>query len=64
VQARGYCDAMTFIESMPEVDAGGIVLWGDSYSAAQVIVVGAVDARPAAVIAQVPPAGPRCQPVR
>ncbi len=51
MQARGYRDAMPYVESMLEVDAGDIVLWDDSYSAAQEIVVGAVDARPAAVIA-------------
>lgn len=62
VQARGYIDAMTHVESIPEVDAGSIVLWGDSYSAAEVIVVAAVDARPSAVIAQVPALGPQLAP--
>ncbi|MBA3642179.1 MAG: hypothetical protein H0W53_23570 [Acidobacteria bacterium] len=57
VQARGYCDAMTFIQSDSGIDRKAIAIWGDSYSAAEVIVVGAVDERPAAVIAQVPAIG-------
>lgn len=57
VQARGYSDAITFLESVPGVDLGAVALWGDSYSAAQVIVVGAVDDRPAAAVAQVPAVG-------
>lgn len=57
VQARGYRDAMTFIQSDGGVDRTAIAIWGDSYSAAEVIVVGAVDERPAAVIAQVPAIG-------
>ena len=40
------------------IDPSAIALWGDSYSAAEVIVVGAVDERPAAVVAQVPAIGP------
>lgn len=62
VQARGYRDAMTYLQALPDVDSGAIVLWGDSYSAAQVIVVGAVDDRPAAVISQIPAIGPRLPP--
>ncbi len=62
VQARGYLDAMTYIRSVPGIDPEAIVLWGDSYSAAEVIVVGAVDERPAAVIAQVPAMGPDLPP--
>lgn len=58
VQARGYRDAITYLGSVAGLDADAIVLWGDSYSAAEVIVVGAVDQRPAAVIAQVPAIGP------
>jgi fermentation-respiration switch protein FrsA (DUF1100 family) len=57
VQARGYRDAMTFLAGRPEVDAGRIALWGDSMSAAEVLVVGAIDPRVKAVIAQVPACG-------
>lgn len=62
VQARGYRDAMTYLESVPSIDRDAIAIWGDSYSAAEVIVVGAVDERPAAVIAQVPAMGPHPPP--
>jgi alpha-beta hydrolase superfamily lysophospholipase len=62
VQARGYRDAITFIASDPGVEHDAIAIWGDSYSAAEVIVVGAVDERPAAVVAQVPAMGPQPAP--
>ncbi len=62
VQARGYRDAITFVESVPGIEHDAIAIWGDSYSAAEVIVVGAVDERPAAVVAQVPAMGPQPAP--
>lgn len=62
IQARGYCDAMTFLESVPDIDPGAIALWGDSYSAAEVFIVGAVDDRPNAIVAQVPAMGPQLPP--
>jgi pimeloyl-ACP methyl ester carboxylesterase len=58
VQARGYRDAVTFVGSLADIDSGAIAIWGDSYSAAEVLVVGAVDERVAAVVAQVPACGP------
>jgi pimeloyl-ACP methyl ester carboxylesterase len=57
VQARGYRDAMTFVQSLEGIDPRRIALWGDSYSAAEVIIVGAVDDRVAVVVAQVPSCG-------
>ena len=57
VQARGYVDALRFIESVPWIDVDRVALWGDSYSGPQAMIVGAVDDRPAAVIAQVPAIG-------
>jgi pimeloyl-ACP methyl ester carboxylesterase len=57
VQARGYRDAMTFVQSLQGIDPRRIALWGDSYSAAEVLVVGAVDDRVAAVVATVPACG-------
>ncbi|HWC12684.1 MAG TPA: CocE/NonD family hydrolase [Acidimicrobiales bacterium] len=62
VQVRGYCDAMTYMESVPGIDPDAMAIWGDSYSAAEVIVVGAVDTRPAAVVAQIPAIGARLAP--
>jgi uncharacterized protein len=57
IQARGYRDAMTFLAARSEIDASRMALWGDSMSAAEVIVVGAIDARAKAVVAQVPACG-------
>ncbi len=57
VQARGYRDAIDYAITLPEIDAGRIALWGDSLSGAEVILVGAVDARVSAVVAQVPACG-------
>jgi hypothetical protein len=57
VQARGYRDAMSFLATRPDIDASRIAIWGDSMSAAEVIVVGSIDRRAKAVIAQVPACG-------
>ena len=54
VQCRGYLDALSFAAGQPEVDADRLALWGDSYSAAEVIVVAACDPRAVAVVAQCP----------
>jgi uncharacterized protein len=62
VQARGYRDAVTFVQSQDGVDRDRIALWGDSYSAAEVVVVGAIDDRVAAVVAQVPACGTELPP--
>ncbi len=62
VQARGYRDAMTFVASLAGIDRGAIAIWGDSYSAAEVLVVGAVDDRVRAAVAQVPACGPAPSP--
>jgi hypothetical protein len=56
-QARGYRSALDFMERQPGIDANRLALWGDSMSAAEVIVVGAVDPRVKAIIAQVPACG-------
>ncbi len=57
IQARGYCSAMDFVSTLPEVDTNRIALWGDSLSGAEVIVVGAIDERVKAIVAQVPACG-------
>jgi uncharacterized protein len=54
VQCRGYLDALGFAATLAEVDVTRLALWGDSYSAAEVIVVAACDPRPRAVVAQCP----------
>jgi pimeloyl-ACP methyl ester carboxylesterase len=57
VQARGYRDAISFARTLPEIDADRISIWGDSSSGAEAIVVGAIDSRVKAIIAQVPACG-------
>ena len=58
IQARGYRDALTWLCAHPAIDRSRIALWGDSYSAGHALIVGAVDPRPAAIVAQVPALGP------
>lgn len=57
IQARGYRDAINFLETQEDIDAGRIALWGDSYSGGEVIIVGAVDERIKAIAAQCPVCG-------
>ena len=57
VQARGYCSAMDYLSTLPEVAQDRIALWGDSSSGGEVIVVGSVDERVRAIVAQVPACG-------
>ena len=56
-QARGYRDAITFLTTLPELEAVPIAIWGDSLSAAESLLVGAMDARVKAIIVQVPAFG-------
>jgi len=53
-QVRDYRHAITFARLLPDVDAGRIGVWGSSYSGGHVLVVGAIDRRVRAVVAQVP----------
>ena len=46
--------AISFLESLPEVDAGRIGIWGSSYAGGHVLVIAATDRRIRAVVAQVP----------
>jgi hypothetical protein len=57
IQARGYRDAVAFLRARPEIDGNRIALWGDSYSATQVLVVGALIGKVAAIVAQIPVCG-------
>lgn len=54
VQCRGYVDALSWAAEQPDVDADRLAVWGDSYSAGEVIVVAACDERVRVVIAQCP----------
>jgi pimeloyl-ACP methyl ester carboxylesterase len=62
VQARGYRDALNFVSALPAIDQHRIAIWGDSLSGAEVIVVGALDERVKAIVAQVPACGEQLPP--
>ena len=62
IQARGYRDAINYVVTLPEIDKERIAIWGDSLSGAEVIVVGALDERVSAVIAQTPACGAELPP--
>lgn len=46
--------AISYLESLPEVDAARIGLWGTSYAGGHAMVLGATDRRLKAVVSQVP----------
>ena len=67
IQCRGYLDAVKFAETLNGIDPERIALWGDSYTGGQVIVVGAIEQRVKAIVAQVPVFGaqpPEVEPSR
>ncbi|KAF2094345.1 alpha/beta-hydrolase [Rhizodiscina lignyota] len=53
-QVSDYSDAITYAQTLPEVDADKIGVWGSSYSGGHVLVVGAIDRRVKIVLSQVP----------
>jgi uncharacterized protein len=62
VQARGYRDAIDYVSSLPDIDKSRVAIWGDSFSAGQVLVVGACDDRVKAIVSQIPACGPTMPP--
>jgi pimeloyl-ACP methyl ester carboxylesterase len=63
IQCRGYRDAIHFAVTLEDVDNNRIALWGDSYTGGQVVVVGALDQRVKAIVAQCPVFGEKPPPV-
>jgi pimeloyl-ACP methyl ester carboxylesterase len=63
IQCRGYRDAINFAGTLENVDQNRIALWGDSYTGGQVVVVGAIDRRVKAIVAQCPVFGEKPPPV-
>lgn len=53
-QVRDYRHAITYASTLSEVDPTRIGIWGSSYSGGHVLVLGAIDRRVKAVVAQVP----------
>jgi fermentation-respiration switch protein FrsA (DUF1100 family) len=54
VQIADWRRAISFLESLPSVDAERIGLWGSSYAGGHALVLGATDRRLHAVVSQVP----------
>jgi uncharacterized protein len=53
-QVRDYRHAITWAQTLPEVEADRIGVWGSSYSGGHVLVLGAIDKRIKCVVCQVP----------
>ena len=53
-QIEDYKNAITFVSSLPEIDATRIGIWGISYSGGHVLIVGATDPRVKSVVSNVP----------
>ncbi|MCA1844670.1 MAG: alpha/beta fold hydrolase [Actinobacteria bacterium] len=53
-QIRAIQDAITYVQSRPDVDADRIGLWGTSYGAANAYITAAIDRRVKAVVGQLP----------
>lgn len=53
-QRRDYRCAISFAQTLPEVDAARIGVWGTSYTGGTVLAVAAIDRRVKAVVSQVP----------
>jgi fermentation-respiration switch protein FrsA (DUF1100 family) len=56
-QMRDYRYALDWLSTRPVVDPGRLGVWGSSFSGGEVLVLGAVDPRVRAVVANVPYAG-------
>jgi len=53
-QTRGYRDAISFAQTLDEVDPDAIGIWGTSYAGGHVLTVAAFDKRVRCVVAQCP----------
>ncbi len=54
LQVRDLSDAISYVQTKPEVDAKKIALWGTSFSGGNVMVASSMDKRVSCVVAQVP----------
>jgi len=53
-QIEDYRNAISFAETLPEVDKSRIGIWGISYSGGHVLVVGAIDPRVKCIVSNIP----------
>jgi cephalosporin-C deacetylase-like acetyl esterase len=54
LQVEDYRNAITFAESLPQVDPAQIAVWGISYSGGHVLIVGALDPRVRCIVSNIP----------
>lgn len=62
IQARGYRDAISFAATLPPIDSARMAVWGDSFTAGLVMLVGAIDPRVKTIVAQRPALGGQLPP--
>lgn len=53
-QIEDYQNAITWVESQPELDSSRIGVWGISYSGGHVLILGAIDPRVKVIVSNVP----------
>ncbi|MFH1951042.1 MAG: alpha/beta fold hydrolase [Pseudomonadota bacterium] len=53
-QIEDYKDAISFVETLPEVDPNRVGIWGISYSGGHVLVTGATDPRVKCIVSTIP----------
>ena len=53
-QLRGYRDAVSFVRTLPGVDATKVAIWGSSFSGGHVLQAAALDPRVTCVVSQAP----------
>lgn len=53
-QIEDYKNGISFAETLPEIDAGRIGIWGISYSGGHVLIVGATDPRVKCIVSTIP----------
>src|SRR5438874_8263465 len=53
-QIEDYKNAISFLETRPEVDPSRIGVWGISYSGGHVLIVGATDPRVRCIVSNIP----------
>lgn len=53
-QIEDYRNAISFVETVPELDPARIVVWGISYSGGHALIVGAIDRRVRCIVSNIP----------
>lgn len=54
MQIEDYKTAISYVETLPEIDASRIGIWGISYSGGHVLIVGATDPRVKCIVSNIP----------